>query len=65
VPIHVEELTSEVTVVDGDLPLGRDQIEAIVRAVLARLAERTRDAARNREATRLRRQLSSPVEVGE
>lgn len=64
-PVHVEELTSEVTVAEGELPLTPEQIEKLVRLVLARLDARGRDAERAGEATRLRRQASPPFEPGE
>lgn len=64
-PVHVEEMTSEVTVADGELPLTSAQVEKLVRLVMSRLVEREREAARSSEATRLRRQASAPFEPGE
>lgn len=64
-PVHVEELTSEVSVVEGELPLTPEQIEKLVRLVISRLAEHQRDEERRREATRLRRQASPSFEAGE
>lgn len=64
-PVHVEEMTSEVTVADGELPLTPAQVEKLVGLVMSRLAERERDAARQRESTRLRRQSSPSFEPGE
>jgi len=64
-PVHVEELTSEVSVVEGELPLSPAQIEKLVRLVISRLAEHERDEERRREATRLRRQASPSFEPGE
>jgi hypothetical protein len=64
-PVHVEELTSEVSVVEGELPLNEEQIEKLVRLVISRLAEHQRDEERRREATRLRRQASPSFEAGE
>ena len=54
-PVHVEEMTSEVAVLDGDLPLSEKQIEKLVQLILRRLEERTRETEQNRAATRLRR----------
>lgn len=53
-PVHIEELTSEVTAIDGDLPLTDDQVERIVDRVLRRLAERQRGARPLAEIARMR-----------
>lgn len=64
-PVHVEEMTSEVTVAEGELPLTPAQVEKLVRLVMSRLAEKEREAERAGEATRLRRQSAPPFEAGE
>lgn len=53
-PVHVENLTSELTVSDGDLPLGDGQIEKLVRLVLQRLERQLRETEQNCQATTLR-----------
>lgn len=63
-PAHVVEMTSEVTVAEGELPLTPAQIERLVQLVILRLADREREAERAREATRLRRQSSPPFDAG-
>lgn len=63
--VHVEELTSEVSVVEGELPLSPEQVERLVRLVISRLAEQHRDEQRRREATQIRRQASPSFEFGE
>jgi hypothetical protein len=63
-PIHVDEMTSEVTVIAGDLPLTDAQIDKLTSLVINRIAERQRDAGRAREATELKRQSTSPFEAG-
>jgi hypothetical protein len=63
-PVHLQELVSEVTVVAGDLPLTEPQIERLVKIVIKRLAEMQLDASRVHAATKLRRQSSSPFEPG-
>ena len=62
-PLHIEELTSEVTVMDGDSMLTEKQREAIVQAVLKRLSESARDAERRTRGTELRRQAGAPLEA--
>ena len=63
-PVHIEEMTTDVSVIEGDLPLSPAQIEMLVKAVMKKLAERQQDAARLREATKLRRQSTEPFELG-
>ena len=62
-PIHVEEMTSEVTLFDGDLPLTEAQLERLVSLVLKRLKEIEREAQQNSDATSIRRGIAprSPV----
>jgi hypothetical protein len=64
-PVHVEEMTSEVTIVAGDLPLTPAQIDTLVELVIRRLAERERASRRAREATAIRRNATPPVRIGE
>jgi hypothetical protein len=64
-PVHVEEMTSEVTVVAGELPLTEAQVEKLVQIVFRRLAEKHLDADRVKAATKLRRQSTSPFDTGE
>ncbi len=58
--VHVEEMVSEVTVVQGDLPLTEAQLEKIAEFVIARLEQRKRDRARSRTATQLRSTAAPP-----
>jgi hypothetical protein len=64
-PVHVEEMTSEVTVIDGDLPLTDQQVEALVGRVLRRLGEKKREAALVAEATKVRRQSVPEAPIGD
>jgi hypothetical protein len=63
-PIHIEEMTSEVVVMDADLPLTPAQLDKLVRLVLRRLEEKERATRQTREATQPRRELapSPPIE---
>ena len=63
-PIHIEEMTSDVTVVAGDLPLTDAQIDKLVAIVIKRIAERQLDASRSHDATKLKRQSTSSFEPG-
>jgi hypothetical protein len=64
-PVHVEEMTSEVAVMDGDLPLSEKQVEKLVQIVLRRLEEKTREAEMSREATALRRSARPRIQIGD
>jgi hypothetical protein len=63
-PIHIENLETDITVAAGDLPLSEAQIEMLVQIVLKRLQEQQREQRLNREATMLRSR-AAPDEPGE
>lgn len=52
-PIYVDEMTTDVTVVAEDVPLSPAQIDALVALVIRRLEQHERDRRRSREATRI------------
>jgi hypothetical protein len=62
-PVHVEEMTSEVAVAAGDLPLSEAQIDRLVAIVLKKLDQKRKDAERIREATRMRTRVSPDFQV--
>jgi hypothetical protein len=64
VPLHIEELFSEVTVIDADSFLTEAQKEMLVQLVLKRMGDKARDATRKGKATELKRQAAPPFEVG-
>jgi hypothetical protein len=64
-PVHIEEMTSEISVVEGELPLSGSQIENLVRLVISRLAEHQRDEQRRNEATKIRSQAAPSFEPGD
>jgi hypothetical protein len=57
-PVHVGQLTSDVSLHDGDLPLSEAQMERLVRLVLERLEQKQREQQLAREATTIRRQAT-------
>jgi len=61
-PLHIEELTSEVTVIDGDSMLTDKQRESIVQMVLKKLGEKANEAERRARGTEMRRQAGAPLE---
>lgn len=62
-PLHIEELTSEVTVIDGDSFLTDRQKEMLVQMVIQRLGEKAREGERKMRATELRRQAAKPLDI--
>jgi hypothetical protein len=52
-PVHIGELSSEVAVADGDLPLGEAQLERIAQYVLRKLRQQDREQQARRAATSL------------
>jgi hypothetical protein len=64
-PVHVEEMTSEVAVFDGELPLTPNQLDKLVRLVLQRLQEKQRETRHSREATTLRCEAAPPMRLDE
>ena len=64
-PFHIEQVTSEVTVLDGDLPLTDAQLEKLVRLIMRRLDDKTRDAALSHEASAIRRHVAPPLRIGD
>ena len=63
-PVHIEKMTSEVSVQSGDLSLTQGQLEKLVAVVISRLEERARESRRACAATTLTRQASKPLEAG-
>lgn len=55
-PVHIENMTSEVTVLDGDFPLNEAQIEKLVQLIMQRMEAHQQAQQYQREATTLRRQ---------
>jgi len=62
-PVHIEKMTSDVSIRDGSGSSPAD-VEKLVSLVIARLDERARDAMRARAATTLTRQASKPLDAG-
>ena len=63
-PVQINELTSDVTVMDGEMPLSTAQIEKLVKLVMARMAECKRREAQRREATAIRPDSTRSPESG-
>lgn len=52
--IHIESISSETTVLAGDLPLTPQQIDKLVQIVMMRLQEAQEKAKSSRDATAVR-----------
>jgi len=64
-PFHIEEIASEVTVIDGEMPIPPAQIEKLVRLVLKRLEEKQHGAKLTKEACSIERHVSPALRVGD
>lgn len=64
-PMHIERLTSDVSLHEGDLPLTPPQIEKLVALILARLEAREREKGLAKQATKLSKQAWSGFEAGD
>lgn len=64
-PIYVDEMSSNLTVLDGELPLDETQLEHLVQLVLRRLEDRQRAAKISEASTTLRRNSAPPPPIGE
>ncbi len=53
-PVHVEEMSSEVSVSDADLPLSEAQIDKLVKIIMKRMERREQEARLSDEATTIR-----------
>lgn len=62
-PIHIEDMTSEITVVDGDVPLSPRQLEALTTQVAARVRQQQQEAERQRDSMMIRRSVVPPLET--
>ena len=62
-PVHIGELTSDVTLIQGDLPLSAEQLDRLVRLVLECLESKQREERMAREATAVRRAAAPPLGV--
>ncbi len=60
-PVHIEDLVSEVAVWDGDLVLSDKQLEIIVHKVIRRLEGSERSNERSAALTALRTRAQPPV----
>jgi len=63
-PVHIENMTSEVTVLDGDFPLNEAQLDKLIKLILQRLAEQEKERNYTREATTVRHQAISSFQIG-
>jgi hypothetical protein len=52
--VHVEEMTSEVSAFDADLPLSEAQLDKLARVIMQRIERRRREDKLSAEATTLR-----------
>lgn len=63
--VQVGEMHSEVTVLDGELPLNERQLEKLVQIICQRLQAEKRESERVRESTTISRSATRGARVGE
>jgi hypothetical protein len=54
VPIHIDEMTTEVDAFEGELPLSQPQLERLIELVLSRIEDKQRERGRMQESTQIR-----------
>jgi hypothetical protein len=64
-PFHIEEVKSEVTVLDGDLPLTPAQMEKLIDVVMKRIEDKGRNAAIAHDAASIQRHVAPPLRIGD
>jgi hypothetical protein len=62
-PVHIEEVTTDVMAYAGEIPLSPAQIEMLVKLVIKRIEERQQETAGQREATGLRSQSAPRLPI--
>lgn len=62
--MHIEEMTTEVAVFEGDLPLSEKQQAALIAKVMAKVAEQKKSQGQIQEATELRSGSTPKLHVG-
>jgi hypothetical protein len=56
--VHINQISSDVTAIAGDLPMSNEQLEKLIKLVIYRLEQKQREEKYNREATCIRNQLA-------
>ena len=64
-PVYVQRMTSDVTVIEEELPLSEQQIEKLVQVICERLEWKQREAKQSCTATTIRPQAAPPPRVEE
>jgi hypothetical protein len=63
VAVRIEEMTSEVAVFDGEVPLSEAQLDKVARLVIRRIEAQQRSQKWTREATQLRRSVAPRLDI--
>ncbi len=64
-PVHVGEVESDLTVVDGEMPFNERQLEKLVEMVCKHLEKKKREEQQIKSSTTLTRGATPPARVGE
>jgi len=63
--VHIDDMTADISVVEGELPLNAAQIEKLVKLVMHRIEERKRDARQQGEASAMRGSVAPSLHGGD
>lgn len=62
---HIEQVTANVTAMDGELPLSTAQLDKLVDLIAKRLEDKGRDKALSHEASAIQRHVAPPLRIGD
>jgi hypothetical protein len=62
--MHIEKMSSEVSLHEGEVALTQQQIDKFVALVISKLEDRAREAQRMRGATQIKRAAAPPFGTG-
>ncbi len=62
-PVHIDKMTSEVGVLDGELPLNESQIDRLTQIIMDRLEHRRRESELASEENGFRSSMAPSVQT--
>ncbi|WP_086930817.1 hypothetical protein [Agarilytica rhodophyticola] len=62
--VHIEEMTTEIAAIEGDLPLSSQQMDKLVALVLQRIDEQQRDDQAHNESATIRSEATPSLQAG-
>lgn len=62
--VHIEEMTTEIAAIEGDLPLSPQQMDKLVALVLQRIDEQQQDDQAHNESATIRSEATPSLHAG-